>query len=114
MDAYSQEPSPPRIAPPLRPPPLRDASAGSKWKKMFWPLVVLGTLLAKFKGLLLPFLKFFKFIPVILKTGGTMMLSIWAYSLTWGWKYAVGFVLLILIHECGHLLAAKRVGLKVG
>ena len=81
---------------------------------MFWPVVVLGTLLAKFKGLLLPFLKFFKFIPVILKTGGTMMLSIWAYSLTWGWKYAVGFVLLILVHECGHLLAAKRVGLNVG
>src|SRR5436190_267033 len=26
----------------------------------------------------------------------------------------VGFVLLIFVHECGHLLAAKRLGLKVG
>src|SRR5207244_9024722 len=43
-----------------------------------------------------------------------MLLSIWAYSLYWGWQYAVGFVLLILVHECGHLLAAKRLGLKVG
>jgi Zn-dependent protease len=32
----------------------------------------------------------------------------------WGWWFALGFVLLIFVHECGHLLAAKRVGLKVG
>ncbi|PYI87293.1 MAG: site-2 protease family protein [Verrucomicrobia bacterium] len=115
MEAYSHEPAPPRIAPPLPPPRLQpQPSAGGKWKKIFWPVIALGALLAKFKGLLLPFLKFFKFIPVILKTGGTMLLSIWAYSLYWGWQYAVGFVLLILVHECGHLLAAKRLGLKVG
>jgi len=34
--------------------------------------------------------------------------------MAWGWKFAVGFVLLLLVHECGHLLAARRVGLKVG
>ena len=28
--------------------------------------------------------------------------------------YALGFVLLIFVHECGHLLAARRLGLKVG
>jgi Zn-dependent protease len=28
--------------------------------------------------------------------------------------FAAGFTILILVHECGHLLAAKRVGLKVG
>jgi Zn-dependent protease len=117
MDPYPHEPAPPRIAPPLPPaPPLRsppppESSASQNWKKLFWPLAVIGALLAKFKGLLLPFLKF---IPAILKTGGTMLLSIWAYSMAWGWKYALGFVLLILVHECGHLLAAKRIGLKVG
>src|SRR2546427_4820978 len=36
------------------------------------------------------------------------------YAQTWGWWYALGFVLLIFVHECGHLLAAKRIGLKVG
>ena len=117
MDPYSHEPAPPRIAPPLppapplRPPPPPESSANQNWKKLFWPLAVIGALLAKFKGLLIPFLKF---IPAILKTGGTMLLSIWAYSMAWGWKYALGFVLLILVHECGHLLAAKRIGLKVG
>jgi Zn-dependent protease len=49
-----------------------------------------------------------------LKTGGTMLLSIWAYALAWGWKYALGFVLLIFVHECGHLLVARFFGLKVG
>jgi Zn-dependent protease len=53
-------------------------------------------------------------LPVILKTGGTMLLSIGAYALAWGVWFAVGFVLLIFVHECGHLLAAKRLGLKVG
>ena len=32
----------------------------------------------------------------------------------WGVWFAVGFVLLIFVHECGHLIAAKRIGLKVG
>lgn len=87
-------------------------------KKLFVPLAVLGTLLVKFKGLALVIFKFFlpvlKFFPVILKTGGTMALTIWAYALAWGFWYAFGFVLLILIHECGHLVAAKRLGLAVG
>jgi Zn-dependent protease len=55
-----------------------------------------------------------KFLLPVLKTGGTMLLSIGAYAIFWGWKFAVGFVLLIFVHECGHLLAAKRIGLKVG
>ena len=55
-----------------------------------------------------------KFLPVILKTGGSMLLTVGVYAMTWGVWFAVGFVLLILIHECGHLLAAKRIGLKVG
>jgi Zn-dependent protease len=43
-----------------------------------------------------------------------MIFSIGAYALFWGWQFAVGFVLLIFVHECGHLIAAKRIGLKVG
>ena len=55
-----------------------------------------------------------KFLPVVLKTGGTMLLTVGVYAMTWGVWFAVGFVLLLLVHECGHLLAAKRVGLRVG
>ncbi|MDH4187401.1 MAG: site-2 protease family protein [Nitrospira sp.] len=47
-------------------------------------------------------------------TGGTMLLSIGAYALLFGWPYAAGFVLLIFCHEMGHFLAAKQRGLDVG
>lgn len=60
---------------------------------------------------MLPLLKFG--LP-FLKTGGTMLLSIFFYAQAWGWRFAVGFVLLIFVHECGHLLAARMVGLDVG
>ena len=47
-------------------------------------------------------------------SGGTMLLSIFVYSWTFGWPYAVGFVALILIHEMGHFIAARSRGLDVG
>jgi Zn-dependent protease len=50
----------------------------------------------------------------LLTTGGTMLLSMLAYSWVFGWRYAVGFVLLIFIHEMGHYLAARKRGLAVG
>ncbi len=107
--------------PPPPPPPLirsqapTEASGSDKLKKLLAPLGVFGVLLLKFaaklKFIILPALKF---LPIILKTGGTMILSIGAYAMVWGVWFAVGFVLLILVHECGHLLAAKKCGLKVG
>ena len=47
-------------------------------------------------------------------TGGTMLLSVIAYAFVFGWWYAVGFVLLIFVHEMGHYIAAKQRGLNVG
>ena len=106
MNSPPQQPLPPVVAP-----NPRDSGGGPRLKKAFVPLGILGVLLVKFKALLIPVLKFF---PVLLKTGGTMLLTIWLYAQTWGWWYALGFVLLIFVHECGHLLAARRIGLKVG
>ncbi|MGZ8383759.1 MAG: site-2 protease family protein [Nitrospira sp.] len=60
--------------------------------------------------LLLAGLKFGK----VALTGGTMLLSMVAYSFIFGWWYAVGFVLLILFHELGHYAAAKQRNLNVG
>jgi Zn-dependent protease len=50
----------------------------------------------------------------LLTTGGTMLLSIAVYSMLFGWPYAVGFVLLIFVHEMGHFVAARQRGLAVG
>jgi len=47
-------------------------------------------------------------------TGGTMLLSVFAYALLFGWRYAAGFVALIFIHEMGHYVAARQRGLDVG
>lgn len=50
----------------------------------------------------------------ILTTGGTMLISVVAYAFVFGWKYAVGFVLLLLAQEMGHYVAARQRGLDVG
>jgi Zn-dependent protease/DNA-directed RNA polymerase subunit RPC12/RpoP len=44
----------------------------------------------------------------------TMVLAVWVYAQFWGFKFAVGFVLLIFIHECGHALTMKRLGIPAG
>ena len=64
---------------------------------------------AKLKGalLLLPKLK-------LLTTSASMLVSIGAYALIWGWRFGVGFVLLMLIHEVGHVIQLRREGIKTG
>ncbi|HEV3147796.1 MAG TPA: site-2 protease family protein [Chthoniobacterales bacterium] len=93
----------------------RTETAWSRIKKALGPVAVGAAVMAKFfaklKFLVLPLLKF---LPILLKSGGTMLLMIWIYTRIWGWQFGVGFVLLLLVHECGHLLVAKKFGLKVG
>jgi Zn-dependent protease len=64
-------------------------------------------LLAKFKAviLLLPKLKLFT-------STGTILVSLAAYALLWGWPFAAGFIALLFVHEMGHVIALRREGLK--
>ena len=64
-------------------------------------------LLAKFKTvlLLLPKLK-------LLTSTGTILVSLAAYALLWGWPFAAGFIALLFVHEMGHVIALRREGLK--
>jgi Zn-dependent protease len=70
-----------------------------------------GALIAKFaaqlKGLLflLPKAK-------LLVTAGSALVSVAAYSLIWGWQFAIGFVLLLFIHEMGHVIQLRREGIR--
>jgi Zn-dependent protease len=87
------------VLPPRRPaPPPKSNPSG-----LMGVLAAVGAAVYKFGAV---FLVFFK-------TGGTMLLSIGAYSLIFGWKFAVGLVLLIFVHEIGHVIAAKSFGLPV-
>lgn len=60
----------------------------------------------KFLGLLAGLLK--------LQTFGTMLLSVALYASGWGWPFAVGFVLLIFVHEMGHAVWMRREGIPAG
>lgn len=60
-------------------------------------------------------------LAVVLKAGallgkfklvGAMFISVLAYSLFFGWPFAVGFVVLIFIHEMGHVVVLRAQGVK--
>src|SRR6201993_402825 len=85
-----------------------EETAWSRIKKTLGPVAVVGVVIAKF----LAKLKFV--LPILLKSGGTMLLMVWVYMQLWGWQFALGFVLLLLVHETGHLIVARKFGLKVG
>jgi len=55
--------------------------------------------------LLLPKLK-------VLTTAGTALVSVAAYSLFWGWTFALGVVVLLFVHEMGHVIQLRREGIK--
>ena len=76
--------------------------------------LTLLALWAKFKGLLVLLLNF-KWIAIagkVLLSAGTLIVSIWLWSTRYGWPFATGFVLLILVHEMGHVLAMYWRGIK--
>jgi Zn-dependent protease len=44
----------------------------------------------------------------------TMLVAIWVYATIWGLRFAIGFVLLIFIHELGHVLVLRQQGIAAG
>jgi Zn-dependent protease len=93
---------------PYDPGPIRHEPRFRLLRKLAAPLIVVGAFLAKFKYILFAIFKF-----KVVTTSLSMVLSIGAYSLLWGWKFALGFVALLFVHEAGHALEAKRQGLPV-
>lgn len=91
--------------PPDDPPP-RDLR-----KRIGSALAAVAALVAKFfaaiKGflLLLPKVK-------LLTTAGTALVSVVVYSLFFGWWFAIGFVVLLFVHEMGHVIQLRREGVK--
>jgi Zn-dependent protease len=80
-------------------------------EKISSAFAAVAALVAKFFGAIKSFgLLILKF--KLLTTSGTMLVSIAAYSLFWGWSFAAGFVLLLLVHEMGHVIQGRREGAK--
>lgn len=85
----------------------RDQQKSFLKRKLGPVIAAIAALLAKVKTilLLLPKVK-------LLATAGTMVVSIAAYALLWGWQFAAFFVALLLVHETGHVIALRREGIK--
>jgi Zn-dependent protease len=81
----------------------------SPLKRVGGALAAAALLVAKFAAklkalvVLLPKVK-------LLSTSATMLVSVAAYALIWGWSFAVGFVLLLFVHEMGHVIQLRREG----
>jgi Zn-dependent protease len=86
--------------------PVRDLR-----KRIGSALAAAAALIVKFfaaiKGflLLLPKVK-------LLTTAGTALISVVVYSLFFGWWFAVGFVVLLFVHEMGHVIQLRKEGVK--
>ncbi len=88
--------------------PFAQRSQPSLFKRRIAPIgVAILAFLSKIKAiiLLLPKLK-------LLTAAGSMLVSIVAYATIWGWQFALGFVVLLLVHEMGHVIALRREGIK--
>ena len=98
-DLYEREPA--RDYEPIQP--------ESRWrelgKKLWVPIAGLAYLVFKFKAVFLALVKF-----KIFTTSASMLVSVAAYAWIWGWRFAVGFVLLLFVHELGHVLELRRQG----
>ncbi len=64
-------------------------------------------LLSKLKALLLLLPK-----VKLLASAGSMLVSVAAYTTIWGVWFAVGFVVLLFVHEIGHVIALRREGIR--
>lgn len=94
---------------------LRPTHKKSKIPKSLATFGVIGLLIWKFKFILTIILTKGKLLLVGLTKSQTlfsMFISFGAYWAIWGWKFALGVVLSIYVHEMGHVFALRRFGIR--
>ena len=101
-------PAPRAPEPAASPPPPYQEQRKPLFQRILGPLVIAGALLLKFGKVGLLLLTKAKF----LTTSASMLVSVAAYALIWGWKFAAGFVALLFLHEMGHYIQLRREGVK--
>ena len=84
------------------PEPIRHEPRFPLLRKLIAPLVALGALFIKFGGVL------FK-----AKFLWSMLISAGFYVWFGGWWFGIGLIVLLFVHEMGHVIEAKRQGLPV-
>lgn len=87
----------------------------SRLPRWLAPLGAVGLLVWKFKFVLAFLATKGKLLLTGLTQSGTlltMLAAMGVYWTIWGWKFALGFILLIYVHEMGHVAALVRLGIK--
>ena len=106
---YQPPPVPAPARAPVRP-------SRSSWRnRVGGTAVAAGLIAAKFKTILalLLSLKWLLLGGKFALSFGSIFVSIWFYALAFGWKLGVVFVLLILVHEMGHWVLLRGLGVAV-
>ena len=75
-------------------------------RKLFAPVIAVAAGLGKFGAILFK-VKAFTLVFSTLATLG-------AYTLAFGWQFALGFVVLLMIHEIGHVVVLRARGIPAG
>jgi len=94
------EPPPYGEPPPVAPSPLQVL------RRFAAPLVLAALTVGKW-GAVVVKLKFFTLVA-------SMLASMWAWALVYGWQFGVALVVLIGIHEMGHVVALRARGIEAG
>ena len=94
--------------------PDPNPASGRNWRAAGGTAVGIGLVLAKFKGLLLALVnfKFLLFGGKFALSAVSFLASIWFYTLFFCLKFAIVFVLLIAVHELGHVIFVRGFGLS--
>ena len=103
-------PAAPSQAPPPEPSPIFEERKSLR-QRIGAAIAAVVAAIVKFFAAIKGFLLFLPKIKV-LATSGSMLVSVAAYSLIWGLWFAVGFVILLLVHEMGHVIQLRREGIK--
>ncbi|HYW28484.1 MAG TPA: site-2 protease family protein [Gaiellales bacterium] len=100
----SQLDSPPPAEMPPPPPPVQRPQ--HPLRRLFAPFAGAALLVWKLLGPLLIAVKNVK----LLGASVTFLISLAAYTSIWGWHFAVGFMVLLFVHEMGHVIQLRREG----
>jgi Zn-dependent protease len=90
------------------------AAGGKKRGKIYGALAALGALLVKFKVAVLFLLGKGKLLLVGLfkwKTLLSMVIALGAYTTVFGWRFALGLIVSIYVHEMGHVERLRHYGI---